>query len=75
MVMHLEIVYVFYLLNQLDTSGQIKTEVDEDPDDTLTLVLLLLQDEHVMVEELLQLLVHEVDPQLLERVELQRLIL
>ena len=32
---------------------------------------LLLEHEHVVVEELLQALVHEVDPQLLERVELE----
>jgi len=35
-------------------------------------ILLLLQDKHVMVEELLQLLVAEVDAQLLESIELKR---
>lgn len=32
---------------------------------------LLLQYEHVMVEELLQFLIHEIDPDLFERVSLQ----
>ena len=58
------------LLDELDTSLEIKTEIDEDPLDALSSVLLLLEDEHVVVKELLELLVHEVDPQLLEGVEL-----
>jgi len=40
--------------------------------DALARVLFLLEHEHVVVEELLQLLVDEVDPQLLEAVELKR---
>lgn len=59
-----------YLLDEFDTSRQIHAEVDEGPLDTLALVLLLLEHEHVMVEELLQLLVGEVDAELLEPVEL-----
>ena len=47
------------------------TEVDEGPLDALLLVLLLLEDEHVVVEELLELLVHKVAPQLLETVEVE----
>jgi hypothetical protein len=35
-------------------------------------VFLLLQNKHMMVEELLQLLIAEVDAQLLESVELKR---
>uniref|UniRef100_A0A2M4DMR2 Uncharacterized protein n=1 Tax=Anopheles darlingi TaxID=43151 RepID=A0A2M4DMR2_ANODA len=56
------------LLNQINTRQQIHTEIDEGPVDTLPLVLLLLQHEHVVVEELLQLLVGEVNTQLLETV-------
>jgi len=40
------------------------------PDDALLLVLLLLEHEHVMIEELLQLLIGEVDAELLEAVVL-----
>lgn len=58
------------LLDELDAGGQVHPEVDECPLDALLLVLLLLQHEHVVVEELLQLLVGEVDAQLLEAVEL-----
>jgi len=50
---------------------EVHAEVDELPLDSFLLVLLLLEDEHVMVEELLQTLVGVVDAQLLERVVLQ----
>ena len=53
-------------LNELDAGLQVQPEVDEVPLDALALVLLLLQDEHGVVEELLQLLVGIVDAQLLE---------
>jgi len=59
------------LLDQVDAGLQIHTEVDERPLDALLLVLLLLQDEHVMVEELLQTFVGVVDTQLLERIVLE----
>ena len=59
-----------YLLNQINTGQQVHTEIDEGPVDTLFLVFFLLQDEHVVVEELLQLLIGEVNTQLLETVEL-----
>ena len=49
---------------------QVETEIDESPFNTLTSVLFLLQNEHVVVEELLQFLVDEVNPQLLEGVVL-----
>ena len=62
----------YRLLNEVDAGLQVKAEVDEDPVDALPLVLLLLQHEHVLVEELLQLLVGEVDAQLLQAVELQQ---
>ena len=59
------------LLHKLDGSFQIKTEVNELPDDSFLLVLFLFQDEHVVVEELLEPLVGQVDAQLLEGVELK----
>ena len=62
-----------YLLDELDASLQIETEVNECPSDTLTLVLFLFEDEHVVIEELLQTLVDEVNPQLLERVQVENL--
>ena len=58
------------LLHQLDGSLEIEPEVDESPVDSLPLVLFLFQDEHVVVEELLESLVGQVDAQLLECVEL-----
>ena len=59
-----------YSFNEGDGCLQVKTEIDELPIDTFTLVLLLLQDEHVMVEELLKLLVGQVDTNLLKGVVL-----
>ena len=66
----MHVVYT-HLLNELDGGGQVHAEVNELPDDAFLLVLLLLQHEHVVVEELLQTLVRVVDAQLLERVELK----
>ena len=59
-----------YLLNKLNAGSQVHAEVNELPDDTLLLVLLLLQDEHGVVEELLQFLIGKVDAQLLHAVVL-----
>ena len=59
-------------LDELDAGLQIKAEVNEVPLDALPLVLLLLQDEHGVVEKLLQLLVGVVDAQLLKGVVLQQ---
>jgi hypothetical protein len=53
-----------HLLDEFYARGQIETEVNECPLDALTLILLLFEHEHVMVEELLQLFVHKIDPQL-----------
>ena len=61
------------LLNQLNGDDQVHTEVDEGPLDTLALVLLLLLNEHVVVEELLETLVGVVDQKLLQHVELENL--
>lgn len=60
-----------YLLDEVDAGLEIHAEVDELPLDPLLLVLLLLEHEHVVVEELLQTLVRVVDAELLERVELR----
>ena len=60
----------FHLLNKLNAGSQVHAEVNELPDDALLLVLLLLQDEHGVVEELLQFLIGEVDTQLFQCVEL-----
>ena len=68
---NLNILQIKYLLNECNTSFEIHAEVNELPDDAFLLVLLLLEDEHVMVEELLQTLVGVVDAKLLERVVLQ----
>merc|ERR1712061_941971 len=61
------------LLKHDDGSSQVHAEVDHDPVDSLAHVLLLLDDEHVVVEELLQLLVDKVDGDLLEAVVLEDL--
>jgi hypothetical protein len=59
-----------YLLNKLNAGSQVHAEVNEGPDDSLLLVLLLLQDKHGVVEKLLQFLIGEVDAQLLHAVVL-----
>ncbi len=59
-------------LNELNAGLQVEAKVNEVPLDALPLVLLLLQDEHGVVEELLQLLVGVVDAQLLKGVVLQQ---
>lgn len=45
---------------------EIQTEINKLPVDALSLILLLLQDEHGVVEELLQLLIGVIDTELLE---------
>ena len=57
-------------LDELDARLQIKAKVDEVPLDALPLVLLLLQNEHGVVEQLLQLLIGVVDAQLFKRIVL-----
>ena len=59
-----------HLLNKLNAGSQVHTEVNELPFNSFFLVLLLLQDKHVVVEELLQFLIGEVDAELLQAVEL-----
>ena len=59
-----------HLLNEVDGGLEVESKVDEGPVDALHPVLLLLQDEHGVVEQLLELLIRVVDTQLLEGVEL-----
>lgn len=61
---------VYYLLDQIDTSEQVHSEIDEGPINAFLLVLLLFEYEHVVVKELLQLLIGEVNAELLETVVL-----
>ena len=58
-------------LDEIDGRLEIKAEIDVVPLDTLSRILLLLEDEHVVVEELLQLLVRVVDAELFETVDLE----
>ena len=60
------------LFNEIDARLEIESEIDERPLDSFVSVLLLLQDEHVMVEELLESFVRVVDTQLLEGIELKK---
>ena len=63
------------LLDEIDGRLKVESEVDEVPIDAFPVVLLLLQDEHRVVEQLLQLLIGVVDAQLLEGVHLRRRVL
>ena len=63
--------HVLYLLNEVDAGLEVKSKVDEGPLNSLHLVFLLLQDEHGVVEQLLELLVGVVDAELLKWVQLQ----
>lgn len=60
-----------YLFDKVNSRLKIESKVNECPINSLTLVLFLLQDEHGMIEQLLELLIRVVDTQLLERVHLQ----
>jgi len=51
---------------------QIHAEINEGPFDALALVFFLFQNEHMMIEELLQFFVSEIDAQLFETVVLDR---
>ena len=58
-----------HLFNEINGGLEIQTKVDELPVDALSAVLLLLLNEHVMVEELLEPLVGVINAQLLKRVD------
>ena len=59
------------LFNEVNAWLKVQTKVNELPLDALLAILLLLQDKHVVVEELLKLLVGEIDAKLLEGVQLK----
>lgn len=59
-----------YLLDEINGLLKIHSKVNERPFNTLSSVLFLLEDEHVVIEELLQLFVGEVDAQLFKAIEL-----
>merc|ERR1719204_2774812 len=61
------------LLKHDDGSSQVHTEVNHDPVNTFLDIFLLLNNEHVMVEELLKLLVDKVNGDLLKTVVLENL--
>ena len=60
-----------WLFNQIERGLQVHAKIFKDPVDALLLVLFLLENEHVMVEELLESLVGIVDAELLKSVELE----
>merc|ERR1719412_1838141 len=60
-------------LKHIDTFLEIHAKVAVGPLDALLNILLLLEDEHVVVEELLELLITEVDTDLLEAIVIENL--
>ena len=60
-----------WFFNEFNRFAQIHSKVDHNPLDSFLFVLFLLQDKHVMVEELLQLLIRVVNAKLLESVEFE----
>jgi hypothetical protein len=61
---------VVHLFDQLNTSQQIHSEINERPFDPFYFIDLLFQHKHGMVEKLLQLFVGEINAQLLKSVVL-----
>merc|ERR550519_2229927 len=61
------------LLKHDDGSSQVHAEVHHDPVNTFLHILLLFNNEHVVVKELLELLVHKIDGDLFESVVLKDL--
>lgn len=57
--------------DQIDGGLEVETEIDEVPLDAFFLVFFLFEDEHGVVEQLLEFLVGVVDTELLERVQLE----
>lgn len=60
-----------YLFNQLNTSLQVHSKVNEDPINAFATVLFLFKDEHLVVEKLLESFVREVNTQLFKSVILK----
>lgn len=60
------------LFNQLNTSCEIHSEVNEDPCYAFPSVFFLLENEHVMIEKLLQFFISKVNAKLFEAVILEK---
>ena len=60
-----------WFFDQVEGGCQVHTEIDSGPVNTFLLVGFLFEDEHVVVEELLQFFVSEVDAQLFEGVKVE----
>jgi hypothetical protein len=58
------------LVNKVNCRLKIKAKINKFPFNAFTLVLLLLQDEHGVIEELLKFLICVVDAKLLKRIQL-----
>lgn len=58
--------------NEVNARLQVQAKINEVPFNSFSLVLLLLQDEHCVIKELLQLFICVVDAQLFKRVQLQK---
>lgn len=62
----------YYLLDQIDCWLEVQTEVYERPLYAFALIFLLFEDEHVVIEKLLQTLVGMVYTELIETIVLYR---
>jgi hypothetical protein len=60
-----------YLFDQINTLLQVHAKIDESPLNAFTLIFFLFEDEHVVIEELLEFLIGKVNTQLLESVVLR----
>lgn len=65
---HIIFIFLKDLFYEFDAGSQVHPKVNELPFNSFFLVLLLLQDKHVVVEKLLQFLIGEVDAELLQAV-------
>jgi hypothetical protein len=59
-----------YFLNHFDCGQQVQTEVNEGPVNAFLFIFFLFEDEHVVIEELLQSFIREIDAKLFESVVL-----
>lgn len=60
----------YWSFNQLNARLQVKAKVNEIPFNALSLVFLLLQYKHCVVEKLLKFLISVIDAQLLKGIDL-----
>lgn len=63
--------YSLYLLYKVYAGLEVHTKIDKFPFNSFSLVLFLFKDEHMVVEELLQLFVRKIDAQLFETIKLE----